>query len=163
MVHTGTKSTRRNGERFGEKNQRTHVIQRDDVHNNDNTGETFEKVKKIQIGKKGKEEILAAPWMDRKGRSMIELRRVKSRTWRRARKMNAPQRELQLLKRKYEHQKRITSLYLGRRKCNWEKEMIERAKTNNKILWNFAKDIQGKTKKKNEKTYIYIQKERKRH
>ena len=86
--------------------------------------------------------------MDRKGRRMIRLRSIKSRTWRRARKMNAPQRVQQLLKRKYENQKRITSIYLGRRKGNWEKEMIEKAKTNNKILWNFAKDIQGKTKKK---------------
>ena len=33
--------------------------------------------------------------------------------------------------------------------------MIEKAKTNNKILWNFAKDIQGKTKKRNEKTVYF--------
>ena len=104
---------------------------------------------------------MASPWMDRKGKRMIELKRVENRTWRRARKMNAPQRELQLLKRKYENQKRITSLYLGRRKGNWEQEMIEKARTNSKILWNFAKDIQGKTKKKNEKTYIYIEGEKK--
>merc|ERR1712030_184603 len=121
----------------------------------------LKKSKKIQIRKKGKEEILTAPWMDRKGRSMIKLRRVKSRTWRRARKMNAAQRVQQLLKRKYENQKRITSTYLGRKKGNWEKEMIEKAKTNNKILWNFTKDIQGKTKKRDEKTYIYIEGEKK--
>ena len=39
--------------------------------------------------------------------------------------------------------------------------MIEKAKDNNKILWNFAKDIQGKTKKKDEKTYVYVEGERK--
>ena len=39
--------------------------------------------------------------------------------------------------------------------------MIEKAKTNNKVLWNFAKDIAGKTKKKDEKTYIYIDGEKK--
>ena len=66
-----------------------------------------------------------------------------------------------ILKRKYENQKRITSTYLGRKKGNWEKEMIEKAKTNNKILWNFAKDIQGKTKKRDEKTYIYVEGEKK--
>ena len=44
MVHTGTKSTRRNGEGFGEKNQWTNVIQRDDVDYNGDTGETFKKV-----------------------------------------------------------------------------------------------------------------------
>merc|ERR1712030_297199 len=58
----------------------------------------LKKSKKLQIGKKGKYEILTAPWMDRKGRSMIKLRRIKSRTWRRARKMNAPQRVQQLPK-----------------------------------------------------------------
>ena len=99
--------------------------------------------------------------MDRKGKRLIELRRVKNRTWRRARKKNAPQRELRLLKRKYEMQKRITSIYLGRRKGHWEQEMIEKARTNSKILWNFAKEITRKTKKKNENTYIYIEGEKK--
>ena len=47
---------------------------------------------------------------------MIRLRQSKSRIWRRARKRNAPQRELRLLKRKYESQKRITSFYLGKKK-----------------------------------------------
>merc|ERR1712030_303795 len=117
--------------------------------------------KKIKIGKKGKEEITAAPWMDRKGKRLIELRRVKNRTWRRARKKNAPQRELRLLKRKYEMQKWITSIYLGKRKGDWEQEMIEKVRTNSKILWNFARDIAGKTKKKNENTYIYIEGEKK--
>merc|ERR1712121_367877 len=56
------------------------------------------KSKKIQIGEKEKEEILTAPWMDRKGRSMIRLRRLKNRAWRRARKTHAPQRVQQLLK-----------------------------------------------------------------
>ena len=51
-------------------------------------------------------------------------------------------------------QKRITSNYLGKKKGDWEQEMIEKARTNSKILWNFARDIAGKTKKKDEKTYI---------
>ena len=38
--------------------------------------------------------------------------------------------------------------------------MIEKARTNSKIIWNFAKDITGKTKKKNENTYTYIEGER---
>jgi len=92
---------------------------------------------------------------------MIRLRQSKSRTWRRARKKNAPQRELRLLKRKYKTQKRITSIYLGKKKGDWEQEMIEKARTNSKILWNFARDIVGKTKKKNEKTYVYIEGEKK--
>ena len=39
--------------------------------------------------------------------------------------------------------------------------MIEKARTNSKILWNFAKDITGKTKRKNENTYIHIEGEKK--
>ena len=39
--------------------------------------------------------------------------------------------------------------------------MIEKARTNSKILWNFAKDIAGKTRKKDENTYVYIEGERK--
>ena len=39
--------------------------------------------------------------------------------------------------------------------------MIKKAKDNNKILWKFTRDIQGKTKRKNEATYVYIEEERK--
>ena len=119
------------------------------------------KTKKIQVGKKEKEEVLAAPWMDRKGRYMIKLRRRKNRAWRRARKMNAPRRVLQLLKRKYEAEKRITSIYLGKRKNNWEKEMIRKAHENSKTLWNFAKEIQGTKRRKETKTHVYIEGEKK--
>ena len=59
------------------------------------------------------------------------------------------------------HKKRVTAIYLGDRKGNWEKEMIKKAKENNKILWKFTRDIQGKTKRKNEATYVYIEEERK--
>ena len=104
----------------------------------------LKRTRRIPIGKKGGEDILSAPWMDKKGIMLIRLRRIKSRAWRRARKKNAPQREQKLLKRKYELQKRLTSAYLGRRRGNWEQEMIQKAKTNNKILWNFVKDISGK-------------------
>ena len=39
--------------------------------------------------------------------------------------------------------------------------MIQKAKTNNKVLWNFARDISGRTKKRDEKTYVYIEGEKK--
>ena len=92
--------------------------------------------------------------MDRRGIMLIRLRKIKNRTWRRARKKNAPQREQRVLKRKYELQKRITSIYLGKSKGDWEKEKILKARTNSKILWEFTKDIAGKTKKRDEKAYI---------
>ena len=88
----------------------------------------LKKTRRIPIGKKGEEDILSAPWMDKKGIMLIRLRRIKSRAWRRARKKNAPQREQRLLKRKYELQKRLTSAYLGRRKGNWEIERYRRQK-----------------------------------
>merc|ERR1711888_348628 len=122
----------------------------------------LKKTSKIQIGKKGKEEVLAAPWMNRKGRYLIKLRKIKNRAWRKARKMNATRRVLYILKRKYEAEKKITSEYLGKRKNNWEKEMIRRAHENNKILWNFAKEIQGTKRKKEAKTHIYVEEEKKK-
>jgi len=39
--------------------------------------------------------------------------------------------------------------------------MIRKAHENNKILWNFAKEIQGKTRRKDTKTHIYIEGEKK--
>ena len=99
--------------------------------------------------------------MDKKGQMMIKLRKIKSRAWRHARKNNAPQREQRVLKRKYELQKRMTSIYLGKRKGEWEKEKILKARTNSKILWDFTKYISGKNKKKDEKAYIYIEGEKK--
>merc|ERR1712030_302343 len=100
-------------------------------------------------------------WMNRKGRYLIKLRKIKNRAWRKARKMNATRRVLQLLKRKYEAEKKITSEYLGKRKNNWEKEMIKKAHENNKTLWNFAKEIQGTKRKKEAKTHIYVEEEKK--
>ena len=121
----------------------------------------LKRTRSILIGKKGNEEILSAPWMDRKGRMLIKLRSFKNRAWRHSRKRNAPEREQRVLKRKYELQKRVTSIYLGKRKGDWEKEKILKARTNSKILWDFTKDISGKTKKKDEKAYIYIEGEKK--
>merc|ERR1712105_246499 len=60
-------------------------------------------------------------------------------------------------------QKRATSIYLGKRKGDWEKEKILKARTNSKILWDYTRDISGKTKKKDEEAYIYIDGEKKSH
>merc|ERR1712030_120103 len=92
---------------------------------------------------------------------LIKLRKIKNRAWRKARKINATRRVLYILKRKYEAEKKITSEYLGKRKHNWEKEMIRRAHENNKVLWNFAKEIQGTNRKMEAKTLIYVEEEKK--
>ena len=43
------------------------------------------------------------------------------------------------------------------KKGNWEKQKIQEAKTNGKILWNLIKDLLGKTKNKDEEAYIYTE------
>ena len=117
----------------------------------------LKKTKKIKIGIKGKKPILSAVWMDKKGQILIKTRRIKNRAWRYARQKKAPGREIQILKRKYELQQRVTSLYLGKRKGEWENRKILEARGNSKILWNFTRDIAGKTKGKEVETYIYTE------
>ena len=95
--------------------------------------------------------------MDRQGQILIKTRRIKNRAWRYARRKKAPEREIQILKRKYELQQRATSLYLGKRKGEWEKRKVLEARTNSKILLNFTKDLAGKTKGKEVETYIYTE------
>ena len=93
---------------------------------------------------------------------MIKMRKIKSRAWRYARKKNAPEREILALKRRYELQQKATSIYLGKRKGDWEKRKVLEARTNSKILWNMSRDISGKTRKKDEITYVYTEDKKKR-
>ena len=57
--------------------------------------------------------------------------------------------------------KREQHPYTWGKKGDWEQEKILKARTNSKILWDFTRDISGKTKKKDEEAYIYIEGERK--
>ena len=66
----------------------------------------LKKTKRIKIGIKGKKPILSAVWMDKKGQILIKTRRIKNRAWRYARRKKAPEREIQILKRKYELQQK---------------------------------------------------------
>ena len=95
--------------------------------------------------------------MDKQGQIMIKMRKIKNRAWRYARKKKAPEREIQILKRRYELQQKATSIYLGKRKGDWEKRKVLEARTNSKILWNMSRDISGKTRKKDEITYVYTE------
>ena len=123
----------------------------------------LKKTRKIRVGMKGKKLILAAVWIDVHAQIYIKMRKMKSRAWRYARRRNAPREEIALLKLGYEQQQKATSIYLGTRKGDWEKRKVLEAKTNSKILWNIAKDIAGKTKKKDEQVYVYTEnKERRR-
>ena len=92
------------------------------------------KTRKIRIGRKGNKQILSAEWMDRQALRCIRLRKIKSRAWRHARKRNAPQDEIALLKLGYEEQQKATSIYLGSRKGGWEKRKVIEAKSNSKII-----------------------------
>ena len=59
--------------------------------------------------------------MDKQGQIMIKMRKIKSRAWRYARKKNAPGVEIAILKLKYEQQQKATTIYLGKRKRDWDK------------------------------------------
>lgn len=41
------------------------------------------------------------------------------------------------------------------RKGGWEKRKVMEARKNSKILWNVAKEIAGKKKRKDEQVYVY--------
>ena len=59
------------------------------------------------------------------------------------------------LRRSYISQQIITSKYVGSRKGGWENKMVLEDKQNSKILWNMAREIAGKTKRKDEQMYDY--------
>merc|ERR1712030_41272 len=116
---------------------------------------TLKKTRKIKIGNKEKKTVLSAEWMDAQAVVYIRERKIKSRVWRFARRRNSPQQDIIILKESYKDQQVTTSRYVGQRKGGWEKRKILEARKNSKILWNMAKEIAGKTKKKDEQVYVY--------
>ena len=67
---------------------------------------TLRKKKRIKIGKKGKQTILAAEWVDLELTDNISLRSKLSRKWRLARKNNEPEEILKKYKEEYEKQQK---------------------------------------------------------
>merc|ERR1712121_403891 len=66
-----------------------------------------------------------------------------------------PQRIQEELRRSYISQQILTSRYVGTRKGGWENKKVLEAKQNSKILWNMAREIAGKTKRKDEQMYVF--------
>ena len=64
------------------------------------------KKKRIKIGKRGKQTILAAEWVDQELTDNISLRSKLSRRWRLARKNNEPEEILKACKEEYEKQQK---------------------------------------------------------
>ena len=67
---------------------------------------TLRKKKRIKIGKKGKQTVLAAEWVDSELTDNISLRSKLSRKWRLARKNNEPEEILKKYKEDYERQQK---------------------------------------------------------
>ena len=63
---------------------------------------TLKKTRKIKIGNKGKKPFQSAEWMDAQAIVYIRERKIKSRAWRFARRRNAPQHNIDILKKSYE-------------------------------------------------------------
>jgi len=55
-------------------------------------------------------------------------------------------------------EKILTSKMTGTKKGDWEKYMIQEAKTDGKKFWNLIKDLLGKAKNKDEEIFIYDKK-----
>merc|ERR1712179_896622 len=86
---------------------------------------TMRRRKRIKLGKKGKETILAAKWVDQEMIDNINLRNKYSRQWRYARKREAPEEEIEAYRSRYEAQQKKTSTMTGIKKSNWEEKKKE--------------------------------------
>ena len=86
---------------------------------------TLRKRKKIKVGGKGKNKLLAAEWVDEELIRNIKLRTYYSREWKKARKNKSPPEVIEQCKRKYMKQQYITSKMSGDKKSLWEQKKIE--------------------------------------
>merc|ERR1711913_142668 len=76
----------------------------------------LKKKKRIKVGKRGKQKVIAAEWVDMELIDNINLRSKLSRRWRSARKQNQPEEVLKAYKEEYEKQQRKTSIMSGKKK-----------------------------------------------
>ena len=85
----------------------------------------LKKKKRIKVGKRGKQTILAAEWVDSELIDNISLRSRLSRDQRIARRNNEPEEIQKACKEKYEKQQKKTAIMSGKKKGDWEKKKIE--------------------------------------
>merc|ERR1711874_371696 len=115
------------------------------------------KRKKIKIGDKKKNKILAAEWVDEEPIRNIKLRTYYSREWRIARKNKSPPEIIEQCINRYLKQQRITSIMSWDKKSQWEKKKIEETWKNGKKFWKMIKELLGKNKEMEEEAYIYTE------
>ena len=72
--------------------------------------------KRIRVGRRGKQKVTAAEWVDIELIDNINLRSRLSRRWRVARKQGAPTETLKLYEEEYKEQQRKTSVMSGEKK-----------------------------------------------
>ena len=113
------------------------------------------KRKRIKLGRKGSETILAAEWMDQEIIDNINLRNKYSRQWRYARKNKEPEEIINICKERYVTQQRKTSVMMGDRKSRWEEKKIEETWKDGKKFWAMIDELLGKNKKKEKKRHLY--------
>ena len=77
---------------------------------------TLKRTIRMKVGRKGNKLVLAAEWIDNQAILYIKERKNRSRAWRCARRMRAPQRVQDALKRSYISQQILTSRYVGTKK-----------------------------------------------
>merc|ERR1711874_257035 len=86
---------------------------------------TIRKRKKIKVGGKGKNKLLAAEWVDEELIKNIKLRTYYSIEWKIARRNKSPPEIIEQCQNRYLKQQRITSIMSGDKKSQWEKKIEE--------------------------------------
>ena len=118
---------------------------------------TMRRRKRIKIGKKGKETILAAKWVDQELIENINLRSSYNRQWRYARKRNAPEAEIKICEKRYREQQKKTAIMTELKKSTWEEKKIEETWKDGKKFWEMIRELVGKNRRKEEETYVYTE------
>ena len=107
---------------------------------------TMKKRKKIKLGNKNSNKLLAAEWVDDELIGNIKLRLQYSREWRYARKNKSPPSIVEQYKNKYLKHQRLTSIMSGDKKSQWENEKITETWNDGKKFWQMIKELLGKNK-----------------
>merc|ERR1712179_529884 len=117
---------------------------------------TMKKKKRIILGQKDNENILAVEWMNQEIIVNINYRTELNKQWRYARKNGESREIIEEYKRKYITQQKKTSRMIGIANSNWEEKKIEETWRDGKKFWVMIAELLGKTKKREEAAYIYI-------
>ena len=123
---------------------------------------TLRKKKRIKLGKKGKETLMAAEWVDLELIENINKRSRLSRDWRRARKEGASEDIQKACKDRYIEQKGITSIMTNKKKGDWEIKKVRETLKDGKKFWTMMKELLGKNKRRDDENFIYTQEREKK-